>query len=224
MLSALLAMQQADAAFPSGAFAFSNGVEGLTALPFPFDAAALRRHAEAAIRHRWATTDRLALVQAHRAAGAPERLAVIDPALDCSTLVESLRSGSRRAGRALLATHVRLGTETAGALRDAVADGRLLGHLATLQGCLWRSLGLSEEQAAAVAGYQLVSGLASAALRLGRVGAIEAQAVVRDMLPVIAACGPVDADDEGLDFTSFVPLIEGAAMRSTAADLRLFAS
>lgn len=31
MLTSLLAMQQADAAFPSGAFAFSNGIEGLAA-------------------------------------------------------------------------------------------------------------------------------------------------------------------------------------------------
>ncbi len=224
MLSALLAMQQADAAFPSGAFAFSNGIEGLSALPFPFDGAALRRHADAAIRHRWASTDRLALVQAYRAAGALERLAAIDAALECATLAEPLRTGSRRAGRALLASHARLGTKGAEAMRTAVADGRLIGHLATVQGCLWHALGLSEEQAVAVAGYQAVSGLASAALRLGRVGAIEAQAVVRDMLPVIAACDPVDADDQRLDFTSFVPLIEIAAMRSRSADLRLFAN
>ena len=224
MLTTLLAIQQADAAFPSGAFAFSNGIEGLAALPFPFDGAALRRHAEAAIRHRWASTDRIALVQAHRADGMLERLAAIDAALECATLVEPLRTGSRRAGRALLASHARLGTIGAQSLRDVIADGRLIGHLATVQGYLWRAIGLSEAQAAAVAGYQVVSGLASAALRLGRIGAMEGQAVVRDMLPVIAACDPIDADDEGLDFLSFVPFIEVAAMRSTSADLRLFAN
>ena len=229
MLSLLLAMQQADAAFPSGAFAFSNGVEGLAALPYAFDRAALHRHADAAIRHRWAGTDRVALIQAHRAQACVDRLATIDRAIEAATLAEPLRSGSQRAGRAFLASHARLGTRHADVVRAAISEGRLIGHLATIQGCLWQAIGLSEREAVAISGYQAASGLASAAVRLGRIGAIEAQAVVRDMLDVIEVVSAVDVDGcepDGcdLDFTSFVPFIEIAAMRSAAADLRLFAN
>ena len=224
MLTMLLAMQQADAAFPSGAFAFSNGVEGLIALPYPFDRAALQRHADAAIRHRWAGTDRVALVQAHRAGADIERLAAIDQAIEAATLAAPFRAGSQRAGRTFLVSHARLGTPSADLLKVGVADGTLIGHLATIQGCLWRAIGLSEPEAVMISGYQTVSGLASAAVRLGRIGAIEAQAMVRDMLPLIEKVGASAIRDGDLDFTSFVPFIEIAAMRSATADLRLFAN
>lgn len=224
MLTMLLAMQQGDAAFPSGAFAFSNGIEGLAALPIPFDRVAMRRHADAAIRHRWAGTDRVALVQAYRAASDLDRLAAIDQAIEAATLAAPLRIGSQRAGRAFLASHARLGTRYADVLKAAIADDRMIGHLATVQGCLWRAIGLSECEAVAVSGYLTVSGLASAAVRLGRIGAIEAQAVVQDMLPIIETYGAAAVENDDLDFTSFVPFLEIAAMRSASADLRLFAN
>ena len=123
MLNSLLAMQQADSAFPSGAFAFSNGIEGLAALPYAFDRDALKRHAEAAIRHRWAGTDRVAMIVAHRADGDLDRLETVDRAIEAATLPESMRTGSRRAGRALLTTHARLGTLKADGLRTAIAGG-----------------------------------------------------------------------------------------------------
>ena len=224
MLNSLLAMQQADTAFPSGAFAFSNGIEGLAALPYAFDCDALQRHAEAAIRHRWAGTDRVAMILAYRADGDLVRLETVDRAIEAATLPEPMRMGSRRAGRALLTTHARLGTLKADGLRTAIAGGRLIGHLAMIQGCLWRSIGLSEEEATAISGYQTVAGLATAAVRLGRIGAIEAQGVVRDMLPVIAACGTPLFDDADLVFDSMIPFIEIAAMRSARVELRLFAN
>ena len=62
MITTLLAMQQADAAFPSGAFAFSSGIEGVTLLPDAFDVTALQRHAAVTLRHRWAGLERVALV------------------------------------------------------------------------------------------------------------------------------------------------------------------
>ena len=224
MLTMLTAMQQGDAAFPSGAFAFSNGVEGLAALPIPFDRAALYRHADATLRHRWAGMDRVALTPAYRAGDSIESLALIDEAIEAATLVEPFRNGSRRAGRALLATHGRLGTPHADALKGAIADGRMIGHLATVQGCLWRAIGLSEREAVAISGYQTVSGLATAAVRLGRSGAIEAQAIVRDMLPVIEACSAPLVPTGAPVFDSFVPFAEIAAMRSASADLRLFSN
>lgn len=226
MLSALIAMQQADAAFPSGAFAFSNGIEGLAALPFPFDGAALRRHAEGALRHRWIGTDRVALIHAFRANADIDRLAAIDHAVEAATLVEPLRTGSRRAGRALLTSHVRLGTPAAEVLKNAVASGTMLGHLPTIQGGIWHRLGLSEHEAEAISGYQMLSGFASASVRLGRIGAIEAQGMVRDLLPLVADLirEPIPASIHDIELSSFVPFLEVATMRNDRADLRLFAN
>lgn len=224
MIATLLAMQQADAAFPSGSFAFSNGIEGVVALPFPFDREALRRHAEVAMRHRWAGLDRIALVRAWRAGDDIARLSEIDDAIEAATVVASFREGSRRAGRALLTSHARLETPGAAALKAAIAERRLLGHLPTMQGALFRAAGLPEREALAISAYQAVAGLTSAAVRLGRIGAIDAQAVVRDMLPEIAALTAPEAIDPGAGLQSFSPFLDIAAMHSADAAFRLFSS
>lgn len=225
MLNALIALQHADTAFPNGGFAFSNGIEGLAALSLPFDVAALRCHVESALRHRWATMDRRALVWAHRAGTDIGQLARLDHVFEASSLVEPFRTGSRRAGRAFLTTHARLATPGVDRLRDAVANGRLLGHLPVIQGSVWASLGLRERDGATMAGYQAVTGLVSAAVRLGRVGAIEAQGVIRDLIPVLVDLleEPVPAADCG-ELNSFAPLVDVAALRGGGDGARLFSN
>jgi hypothetical protein len=47
----------------------------------------------AALRFRWAETDRVALILAHRASGAIERLAAIDAAVEAASLAEPMRVG-----------------------------------------------------------------------------------------------------------------------------------
>ncbi len=227
MLSRLLSLQQADAAFPSGSFAFSNGIEGLVAGDPAFDTGSLTRTLTALVRFRWAESDRVALILAHRAGPDPARLGRIDAAVEAATLVEAMRTGSRRNGASLLTTHARLATPGARDIRAAIRSGLMLGHLATVQGALWRGLGLSEAEAAAVAGYQLVSGLVSATVRLGQVGAIQGQQALQTVLPLVAEIAerPVTEDPDGaIVLTGFTPLIEVAAMRHARADLRLFAN
>lgn len=223
MLSLLPALQQADAAFPSGGFAFSNGIEGLDALGMRLGGPALAGVMEAVLRHRWAPCDRIALAQAWRAGSDVARLAEIDRALEAATLPESLRRGSRRNGAALLAAHARLDTPSASALQAALQAETILGHLSVLQGTLWRAAGLDEDVAIQVSGYTVASGLASAAVRLGCLGALPAQAALRDVLPLIAelsrgAVPGVDRLGGGL------PWLDIACARQQGASLRLFAS
>lgn len=228
MLASLLALQHADSAFPSGSFAFSNGIEGLAALDPAFGADGLVRAVTAILRHRWARSERVALTLAHRAAGDIARLAGIDAAVEAATLAETMRQGSRRNGAALLVPHARLGTPGAAELRAALAAGTVLGHLPTVQGVLWRGLGLDEAAAARISGYQTLAGLVTAAVRLGGVGAIEAQRVIGAVLPVLAEllAAPVEppATPDAIHLESFTPLVEIAAARHARADLRLFAN
>jgi urease accessory protein len=227
MLSRLLSLQQADAAFPSGSFAFSNGIEGLVASDPTFDTVSLIRALTGLVRFRWADSDRVALILAYRAGADPARLVRIDAAVEAAALVEAMRVGSRRNGASLLTTHARLATPGADDLRAAIRAGLMLGHLATIQGALWRGLGMSEPEATAVAGYQLVSGFVSAAVRLGQVGAIHGQQALQAVLPLVAEIAerPVAEDSDGaIVLTGFTPLIEVAAMRHARADLRLFAN
>jgi urease accessory protein len=203
-VSALLTiLQHADSAFPSGSFAFSNGIEGLAALNAPLDRIGLRDIVAMVLQHRWATSDRVDAVEA-------------------ATLAEPLRSGSKRNGNALLAAHARLGTARAGEFRARIGAEKLHGHLPVVQGFLWRARGMSETDAITVSGYTTASGLIAAAVRLGRIGAVEAQAVLTALLPTIAELSTPMAPDAEIE--SFLPWVDAAAARQGRAHLRLFAS
>lgn len=234
MLERLIALQHADSAFPSGSFAFSNGIEGMAALSEDFGAKGLARTVETILRHRWAESDRVALVLSHRADGDLVALARIDAAVEASCLPEPMRTGSRRNGGAMLAAHARIGTPGAVELGAASREGRMLGHLAVVQGALWHRLGLDETAVTEIAGYQTAAGLVAAAVRLGQVGAIEAQRTLSALMPVLAELAaqtvqerPLQVKEDGpieIVLTAFTPLVEIATMRQARADLRLFAN
>jgi len=222
LIDLLTVLQHADSAFPSGSFAFSNGIEGLAAMNAPLDRSGLENVATMFLRHRWATSDRVALAFAHRANTDLDRVGEIDHAVEAATLSEPLRAGSKRNGRALLAAHVRLQTPGAADLRALIGDGKALGHLPVVQGFVWRARGMSEADAVAVSGYSTAAGLIAAAVRLGRIGAVGAQAVLASVLETIAdLSAPVKPEAE---IESFMPWVDAAASRHARAHLRLFAS
>ena len=240
MIQLLHAIWQADSGFPSGSFAFSGGLEAFYALS-EADETALPDLLHDMLALRWASSDRVALSQAHRASGALDAkpacgapnvhhtgdfldaIAAVDAALEAAILVQPLREGSRRNGMALLAAHERLGTAGAGPLRAACRDGRCLGHLAVMQGALFCAIGMDLPAAIAAAGYGAAASLVTAAVRLGRVGAIEGQRALSGVLPLLAHLAshppPPDAVPE-----AFLPLLDIAAARHARAGMRLFAT
>jgi urease accessory protein len=223
MLSVLQTIWQADGTFPSGSFAFSYGVEGVVALRSKLDASALAELAATVIRQRWQTCDRVALVRAFRAADDLHAIAAIDLDVEASTFGSTLREGSRRNGGSFLASHARLGDGVALKLREAVRSGACLGHIAVMQGAVWHAMGLDERLAQLASAYGVASGVTAAAVRLGAIGALDGQKILRGCLPLIdtLVARPVP-DDAGL--SSFVPFLEIAAARHARADLRLFAN
>ena len=219
MSDLLTILQHADSAFPSGSFAFSNGIEGLAAMNAPLDRGGLGDVVAMFVRYRWATSDRVAVALAHRAGDDFDKLAGIDHTV---TLAEPLRNGSKRNGNALLAAHVRLGTRGAAELRSQIEASIVHGHLPIVQGFVWRARGMSEPNAILVSGYSTASGLIAAAVRLGRIGAVEAQAVLTALLPAIAELSVRVPPDAAIE--SFMPWVDAAASRQARAHLRLFAS
>jgi len=218
----LTILQHADSAFPSGSFAFSNGIEGLAAMNAPLDRDGLQNVVVMFLRHRWATSDRIALALAHRADGDLDRVVEVDHAVEVATLAEPLRTGSKRNGNALLAAHVRLQTPGTADLRGLIGEGKALGHLPVVQGFVWQARGMSEADAVAVSGYSTAAGLIAAAVRLGRIGAVEAQTVLASVLDAIADLSTPVAP--GTEIESFMPWVDAAASRHARAHLRLFAS
>jgi len=221
MLSILQAIWQADGTFPSGAFAFSYGVEGVVALRSKLNHTALAELTTAIVRRRWMTFDRVALVREFRTAGDLDAIAEIDRDVEASTFGSTMRDGSRRNGGSFLASHARLGEDAALRLREAVSSGVCLGHVAVMQGAVWRAIGLDEKLAELASAYGVVSGATAAAVRLGAIGAIEGQKVLRGCLPLIDALVADPLPDDA-ELSSFMPFLEIAAARHARADLRLF--
>jgi urease accessory protein len=222
LIDLLTVLQHADSAFPSGSFAFSNGIEGLAAMNAPLDRPGLQNVVTMYLRHRWATSDRVTLALAHRADGDVDRVAVVDFSVEAATLSEPLRVGSKRNGNALLAAHVRLQTPGAADLRTLIGDGKAHGHLPVVQGFVWQARGMTEPDAIAVSGYSTAAGLIAAAVRLGCIGAVEAQTVLNSVLETIADLSAPPARSTQIE--SFIPWVEAAASRHARAHLRLFAS
>jgi urease accessory protein len=223
MLPILHAIWQADGTFPNGSLSFSYGVEGVIALRVRVDGAALAELTHAIIRQRWMGFDRIALLRAFRAADDLDAIATIDRDVEASTFGSTMRDGSRRNGGSFLASHAKLGDDAALRLRKAVAAGDCLGHIAVMQGAVWRAVGLDDRLAQVASAYGVASGVTGAAVRLGAIGTLEAQKVLRGCLPLIDALTAEPVPDDA-ELSSFIPFLEIAAARHARADLRLFAN
>lgn len=221
--SLLAALQHGDSAFPSGAVAFSWGLETLCVEGRVAAAGDVGAFVAGQLTGRWANFDRAALAVAYRAAGDLDRVAEIDHLLEAQTLSREMREGSRRVGAALLAVHDGMGTPGACEYRRLVREGAVPGHAAAVQGLLWRGAGVEEDAVGAMSAHAFATGLLGAALRLGLIGHLDGQRILAGLRPLVAeilATPPPPVDEIG----SFAPEAEIAVLRHETADARLFAT
>lgn len=217
----LLLLQHGDSFFPGGSFASSWGLETLLADGHIADARAVERFIDAQLRQRWATCDRPALLAAHRAGDDLDAVAAADGLVDALSLARDQREASRRAGRALLRVHGRLGARNAAAYLDRIAGGRAIGHVPVVQGLAWRSAGLAEDDAVTLSAHLAGVALASAAVRLGCLTHVGAQEILGRARHTVAALLrlPPPAHPQ-----SFTPAADIAMMRHETQPTRLFAT
>lgn len=218
----LALLQYGDSAYPAGGFAFSWGIEGLGADGYIAAPADLDDIIDDHLRYRWALMDRPLLVEAWQAADI-EALTLIDRYAEAATPSAEMREGSRRAGRALLGVSARLGRELSLAYRAAIATGAAHGHVPVVQAVVYREIGISLEAAELLSGWTLVTGLVSAATRLGIIGHLEAQSSLGHARLALAdlLAEPVSP---GTRPSSFTPLIDIAMTRGPARHVRMFAT
>lgn len=212
----ILALQMGDSAYPTGGFAYSWGLETLIA-----DGLVTRRTlplwAEAELEGRWHGVDRIALAGGWRAADIAA-LEDWDAEIDLHLWSDRQRLHSQQAGAATLAAASRLGLAGAAAIRDSVARGGMAGHFPVLTGALYRAAGLRLETALLLSAQGFLRGLLSAAVRLGKAGALEVQGILTRLAPQLlrlAVPPPPGARPGG-----FSPLSDIAQMRPH--DGRLF--
>lgn len=221
-ISALMTvLQHGDSFFPSGANAFSWGLETLHGDGLLLGADDVAAFLRGQLQHRWCTCDAIALARTYLADADLVCAAEGDYELEALGFSRELREGSRRAGATLLRMHEQLGTSRAADYRLLIRGGEAVGHLAIVQGLVWYSLGLSLKQALALSAHTLCIGTVSAALRLGIIGHIDAQRVLESMRVIIAN---ITRQPFATEIGSFVPAAEIAAMRHEIQESRIFAN
>jgi urease accessory protein len=220
-LSLLTALQHGDTFFPSGGIAFSWGLETLHADGLLTSASDIEAFLHGQLYHRWSTSDRIALVRSFKAADDLDLVTECDAELESLALARELREGSRRAGATLLRVHSQLGTLQADLYRERVRGGAAHGHLAVVQGLLWRGVGMSIEDAQITSAHGLCLGVLGAAIRLGVIGHIDSQKILQSAHVTINELMARDFEDE---IASFVPASEIAMMRHEVGQSRLFAN
>jgi len=219
-LQALALLQLGDSAYPAGGFAFSWGLEGLAADGMLANRNELDRIIADQLARRWATMDRILLRRAFYATDSVA-IAAIDRLAEAGTSSAEMRDGSRRAGRALLGVWVKLDGPLSVAYRQLVSSDARLGHLPVAQAVVSRDADFTLEATELMSGWTLVTGLVSAAVRLGIVGHVEAQrsqSAARGLLAeLLAETPPPDAEP-----ASFTPFIDIAIARGPLRHVRMF--
>lgn len=221
--SLLAALQHADSFFPGGGASFSWGLETLRTDSLIRTADEVALFIAGQLQHRWGSGDRPVLAAAYAAGDDLEAVSAVDHLQEAMSLAAELRQGSRRMGAALLGIHTRLGTQNADSYHAWVLAGRAPGHIAVVQGLVWRGVGLSLDVALAMAAHGFCVGLISAALRLGLIGHVDGQrslAALRNFIAEILAT-PVPRLDE---ISTFAPACDIALMRHETQTVRLFAN
>lgn len=220
--AALALLQYGDSAYPAGGFAFSWGVEGLAADGLLSDQSDLNDLVFEHLAFRWNTMDRILLRRAFAATDL-DAIAATDRTAEAATPSAQMRDGSHRAGRALLGVSVRLGGSLAIAYRTMLSADARLGHLPVVQAIVYRDAGIGLDAAQLLSGWTLVTGLVSAAVRLGIIGHIEAQqslGTARHVLTALLAETP----GPNVRPSSFTPLIDIAVSRGPSRHVRMFST
>lgn len=216
-------LQEGDSFFPSGAVSFSWGLETLCSEGVISTENDVEAFLAAQLTYRWATFDRVIVMEAAKSSKSLTAIAAADHLVDAQSLPEEFRSGSRRNGCGLLSVHAKIGTKRAQEYLELVRTGPGIGHLTVMQGFLWGNRGISCEKAALLSAHVLCVGILGAAVRIGTMGHIGAQKILSRLQPVIADCAtsPLMTLSE---IHSFTPQAEIASMRHEIAPTRLFAN
>lgn len=192
-----LVWQLTDSAFPVGGFGHSGGLEAAWQAGEVADGPALEAYLTAGLRQL--ATAALPLVRAaHRE---PHALAQLDASCEAWIVQPMARRASRLQGRAFWMAVCR-------ALLADSSPAPDPGHLAPVFGALLRRLGLSESTTARMFAFQHLRGQVSAAVRLGLIGPLEAQAI-QQRLAGAAECAVAMSVDRSLDDLAVTaPLID----------------
>jgi urease accessory protein len=230
-LELLRVLQLSDSFFPTGAYAHSQGLEGMVALGWVSNVEEVREYLADLLTGAILPLNGVALLHAHRSSDVGDVAAIIeiDRLLHAMKLPEEMRRASIQSGRRVLdETHDLLSAGAAPAAfaeyRAALLWGATPGSSAVAFGVSTWAQGIAAETALFGFCHALAVGALGAAQRLLPIGHGEAQAALRSLHGQMVAGVAAIKELHWQDMTSFTPWADIASMRHETADLRMFAS
>lgn len=206
-------LQLADSAFPSGAYAFSDGLETLTQRGEVRSADDLTLFLRGQLRGGWGTQDAPACALAWQASA--EQLHALDTLLDDLKLVEGPRKASARIGGNLRKAALKLWP-------DELAELPETRHQATTFGVVARLLGASLEDAVTAYVSAWLLGRVTSATRLMKLGGLDAQHCAARCENEAQWCVNFALNAAPDDLSGFTPLLDIAAQEQSSLPERLF--
>ena len=223
----LAALQLADSFFPTGAYAHSQGLEGMVRRDLVRDAAGVEEFIANSLAWSIIPADVVALLNAHRAVAAADlgTVIAIDHCLHVTKLASELRAASRQAGRRLLTETAAFVTDDRHArFRAAVVAGESPGHAAVALGAIAAAQAIPAEVAALAFCHSYAVGVLGASIRLLPVTHTQLQTTLRRLHPLIARELGRVRRRRWQDLCSFTPELDLVAIGHETEDLRQFAS
>lgn len=221
----LAAVQLADSALPVGRMVHSVGLEAWLASNCDATAEDIAELVESTIVESIAPLDGVIAAHAWRAADLATLLALDELATAYRTSLPA-REASTSCGRRLarVAPHIASPSAPLDRYLGAVARGDTAGHVAVVEGAVARALALSELEAVLLGLRGAASALLSAAVRLGRLRSMRAQAILSGLAPAMAEAGAMALTASLDELRSTCGELELAALVHHRADVRLFAT
>ena len=191
-----LTWQLADSGFPAGGFAHSGGLEASVQSGYVFDGESLRLF----VRQTIAQAGRGAMPLVAAAHRNVQELGELDRLSEAFLSNPVANRASRVQGRAFLSTNARSFPWAAlPPLEERVRNERLAGHHAPLFGAVLNILGVDRRETERLFLFLAARSVGAAAVRLGVIGAYEAQAlqtlVADDIDRTIDRCADLQPSD-----------------------------
>jgi urease accessory protein len=217
-------LQFGDSLLPIGSFSFSNALESAVNEDVVRDAATLSEFVLTLTR-RAATSDGIALLEAHRGARELniERIVLADRAVLERKLAEETRTMTVRMGRKLAeVSATAVNAPLLDLWLDRVRDGTAPGTYPAGLGVLFAELGSLEEDAFAVHQYGVAMTTLSAALRLMRIDHRQVQTILYALDSTVEDDFAAVRQASLSDMASFAPMADILAAIHVRSHIRMF--
>lgn len=223
----LTSIQLADSFFPSGSYTFSHGLESLIQQKKIRHAQDIISFIRLLLHYKIAPCDLVALIQTYHGCTAKDLSSIkqIDALLYAQTLIETTRKTQRQSGRALLMV-------AQSTWRDPLLDILERSHASNQFYCLHPVVfgvvgsiaGLSVTDTALAFLHGLVTGILGAAIRLGKLGHLQAQQLLLELASDIETAYETASSMELDQMWSGTPTIDLAQMGHHQLASKLFAN